>query len=169
MTVIFCSKKPSMEGTARVQPRSANTVQTALSHRKNALSQAVQDKYHLSCDRLGHSRMTVSFRANGQVRVKETVAYLRQKAHDGTAKAASSHTAKGGGLLLELGKTTPYPLAFTMPCRRRSTPGYCSMTIINNDSIAAPIRCVELCQVDETFAATANTPSSFLRSELLGV
>jgi len=93
-----------------------------------------------------------------QQKTFETVAYLRQKAHDGTAKAASSHTAKGGGLLLELGKTTPYPLAFTMPGRRRSTSGYCSMTIINNDSIVAPLRCVELCQVDETFAATANTP-----------
>src|SRR3990172_10657496 len=59
-------------------------------------------QYHRACERLCHSRMTVSSRANGQVRATETVAYSTPTAHDGTAEAASSHTARGGGLPLEL-------------------------------------------------------------------
>src|SRR3990170_5883106 len=58
-------------------------------------------QYHRACERLCHARMRVSSRANGQVRATETVAYSTPTAHDGTAEAASSHTARGGGLPLE--------------------------------------------------------------------
>ena len=158
MTVIFCSQKTfdggnSASSTSLCEHR-ANCPQSPQKRAQPGIPRQVPSHMRQAWP-LSHDGLLSRERTGSRERDRRL---SRAKAHDGTAKAASSHTAKGGGLLLELGRTTPHPLAFTMPGRRRSTSGYCSMTIINNDSIAAPIRCVELCQVDETFAATANTP-----------
>jgi len=50
-------------------------------------------QYHRTCERVCHSRMTVSFRADGQVRATETVPHLA-----GTAEPFRVTPPQGGGL-----------------------------------------------------------------------